>query len=67
MAISDFIIDRIRSQLNEAERRMEDNGPCGYPRTVTLPWYAILWNHPGVGWMVRDVRDAQPCVGRLVK
>ena len=57
--ISTFHVERVRSQLKAAELKGEGNGPCGYPRTITLPWYALLWQQGGLGWMIRDIRDQQ--------
>lgn len=55
--VSTFIVEKIRANLIAGANL--ERGPCGYPRCVTLPWYAILWEQKGVGWMVRDIRDQQ--------
>lgn len=66
MPISLFLVERIRSRLIEARDGFIENGPCGYPRNVALPWFCILWEQKGVGWMARDIRDGKNWEGRFV-
>lgn len=56
--ITNSLIVEIRAKLKAAIDGDARICATGIPEGVPCPWFVLIWEKPGVGWFMRDIRDS---------